>query len=58
MLNDAVVIEAEAVEFFGPEGPTLNDLVDSALHMRRLIASVHWPVNGPLVKWYQFSPEL
>ena len=44
--------------YFGPEGPTLNDLADSALRMRRLIASVRWHINGPPVKWHQFSSEL
>ena len=30
---------------FGPEGPTLNDLADLALHIRRLIASVRVPLH-------------
>ena len=33
------------IDFFVPEGPTLNDLADLALHIRRLIASVRVPLH-------------
>ena len=45
-------------DFFGPEGPTLNDLADPALQARKLIASVRVFRNEVLAKLAQFGRNL